>query len=199
MFIHILSLQHWPRVVALVFFSATSLIGLAQLVNASPGAHGPNGEHLDTSSNFAVSVNPKFESFTETFELLGELFEEQLVIYLHDFKSNVPVQGATIALESGNLSATAEYSDRLKAYSLTDQAMMALLNKEGEHEIVLTIMTDDNGDLLSAHLTNIPSHTSGEEHEEEHHHDLPWRTVFLSIAIFSFGFLLGRLRKGKQL
>lgn len=103
MFFNTLSLRFGQRATALVLFTVLSLVLLSQVVNASPGAHGPNGEHIDTSNKTAASVNPKFESFTESFELLGELFESQLLIYLHDFKTNAPVVGATIELESGEL------------------------------------------------------------------------------------------------
>ena len=85
---------------------------------ASPGAHGPNGEHLDTRTKAAASTNPKFESFTETFELAGELLENQLVIYLHDFKTNTPIADASIDLELGEMSASAEFSAQLQALSL---------------------------------------------------------------------------------
>jgi len=192
---NIFSLRNGQRVALLILLCATFILAFLQIANASPGAHGPDGEHLDTSNNVAVSLNPKFESFTETFELLGELFEDKLVIFLHDFKSNVPVQGATIELESGGVSASAEYSKSLKAYAITNQEMLELLSQEGEHEIVLTVMTDDNGDLLSANLVNSSSHTSNDEHEDDHHHHFPWWEVMLSIVIFGLGFLLGRLRK----
>ena len=191
----ILSLWNWQRLVVLVCACAATLFFSAQMVEASPGAHGPNGEHLDASNNIAVSENPKFESFTETFELLGELFEDQLVIYLHDFKSNTPVEGAVIELESGGLSSSIEYSELLKAYTLTNQEMFELLSKEGEHEIVLIVMTEDTGDLLSASLTNLSSHSPNDDHDEDHHHHFPWWAVFLSLVVFVSGYFLGRSRK----
>ena len=196
MFIYVLSLRNWRRASSSVVLAVAIFIVLSQSIYASPGAHGPNGEHLDTSYNAAVSTNPKFESFTETFEILGELFEDQLVVYLHDFKSNVPVEGATIELESGPISASAEYSELLKAYVLTNQKMIQLLNTEGEHDLVLTIMTEDSDDLLSATLVISAAH--GEhDHEEEHHHDFPWWTMGISILVFALGFFVGRLKKEK--
>ena len=188
MFFNTLSLRSLQRVTALIVCVVLSSLALSKMVNASPGAHGPNGEHLDTSNRVLASVNPKFESFTESFELLGELFDSQLVIYLHDFKSNAPIEGADIELESGELSANALYSDTLKAYVLTEQKMLELLNIEGEHEIVLTVMTQDNGDLLVANLTNLKStakvHTAdayinNDSHDDDHHH-IPWFEISLS-------------------
>ncbi len=195
---NIFSLRSCQCVAMLMLVCAAFILAFSDIAYASPGAHGPDGEHIDASNNVAVSLNQKFESFTETFEVLGELFDDKLVIYLHDFKSNVPVLDATIEIESGELSASAEYSKLLKAYALTNQEMLQLLSHEGEHEIVLTVMTDDNGDLLSANLTNPLSHASKSDHEENHHHHFRWWEVILSIVLFGLGFLLGRLRKEKK-
>lgn len=204
MLLNTLSLRNGQHVTAFVMFTVLSLLALSRVVNASPGAHGPNGEHLDTSIKIVASVNPKFESATESFELMGELLETQLVIYLHDFKSNVPIAGASIELESGELSSIAEYSDTLSAYVLTEQKMLELLNSEGEHEVVLTVMTQDNGDLLVANLNTTKVHTALDHTEDDHHHvheehhHIPWREILIALVVFISGFLLGRLNKGKK-
>jgi len=197
MFFNTLSLRYWQRVTAFIVCVVLTSLALSKMVSASPGAHGPNGEHLDTSKSVLASVNPKFESFTESFELLGELFDSQLLIYLHDFKTNTPIEGADIELESGELSAVAEYSDTLKAYVLTEQKMLELLNIEGEHEIVLTVMTQDNGDLLVANLNTTIAHIADEHHDDDHHH-IPWFEIFIAHLVFITGFLLGRINKEKK-
>lgn len=192
----ILSLRKWRSVAALAFISVFSTFALSLIAKASPGAHGPNGEHLDSRNVVLTSLNPKFETFTESFEMLGVLLESKLVIYLHDFKSNTPVKNASIELESGEFTAAADYSEELGTYSLTDQAMVELLNKTGEHEIVLTVMTEDNGDLLVGNLSNNRVEHTGVEAEEDHHHHFPWWAVTLSLGFFIGGFLLGRTTKG---
>jgi len=197
MFLNTLLLRCWQRVTAFILCVVLTSVVLSSMVYASPGAHGPNGEHLDTSNSVLASANPKFESFTETFELLGELFESQLVIYLHDFKTNVPIEGASIELESGQLSANTEYSDTLKAYLLTDQKMLELLNADGSHEIVLTIMTQGSGDLLVANLDITKAHTTNDHNNEDHHH-IPWFEIFIVLVVFCVGFLFGRINKGKK-
>lgn len=200
MFFNTLSLRIRQYASALKICVVLLLLTLSQVVNASPGAHGPNGEHLDTSSKVTATANPKFESFTESFELLGELYSSQLVIYLHDFKTNVPIERASIELESAELSATTEYSDTLKAYVLTEQKMLNRLHTEGEHEIVFTVMTEDNGDLLVATLNTINTkgaHAAEEQHIDDHHH-LPWFEIFSALAVFIAGFLLGHFKKEKK-
>lgn len=195
MFFNSLSLKNCQRITAIVLLFVMILLACLQVAYASPGAHGPNGEHLDSSNKVAASENPKFESFTESFELLGEVFQQQLVIYLHDFKSNIPVEGAAIDIESGELSASASYSDTLKAYTVTEQKMLEQLSSEGEHEIVLTVMSAGNDDLLVANLINSPAKKITTEHEEEHHHHFPWWQVIVSLTIFAAGFLFGRSNK----
>jgi hypothetical protein len=197
MFFNILSLRFGQRITVFVLFTVLLLFALPQVVNASPGAHGPNGEHLDTSNKTVSSVNPKFESFTESFELLGELLETKLVIYLHDFKSNEPIEDALVELESGELSSVAEYSDTLKAYVLTEKKLLELLNVEGEHEIVLTVMTQDNGDLLVANLDTTKLHTTIEQYDDDHHH-IPWLEIFIALVVLITGFVFGRISKEKK-
>lgn len=79
------------------------VVGLALVAApllSAPGAHGPNGEHLDTNPQRKTTSNPKFEAFTETFELVGELFDSYIQINLHDYVTNKPISGASIELET---------------------------------------------------------------------------------------------------
>lgn len=166
---------------------------------ASPGAHGPNGEHLETRTKVAASTNPKFESFTEIFELTGELLENQLIIYLHDFKTNTPIADASIDLELGEMTVGAEFSAQLQAYIVTEQILLTQLKQAGLHEIVMTILTEKNGDLLLANLENHQAVEKTDAHEnikhDDHHHDFPWVMVLLCIGVFVMGLFVGRLSK----
>lgn len=186
------------------FILALLLLSLVLITKAvaSPGAHGPNGEHLDTRTKVAASTNPKFESFTETFELAGELLENQLVIYLHDFKTNTPIADASIDLELGEITGTAEFSAQLQAYIVTEQALLTKLKQAGLHEIVMTILTEENGDLLVANLENVQAVESTDAHEnaehDDHHHDFPWLIVLLCIGVFVMGLFVGRLSKERK-
>lgn len=176
---------------ALILFSLTA--------QSSPGAHGPNGEHLDMEQSNQATQRPKFESFTESFELLGEVFSNELIIYLHDFESNRPVQSASIDVEVGSLTASATYDETQNRYIIDDNSIVNALNVSGEHEIIMTILTHDNGDLLVANfvMPQLDAHTNDAEHshEEEHHH-FPWWALGLSLIVFALGFLLGRKNKG---
>lgn len=179
---------------------ASALILLSLSAQSSPGAHGPNGEHLDMEQNNQATQRPKFESFTESFELLGEVFSNELIIYLHDFESNTPVQSASIDVEVGPLTASATYEEAQKRYIINDNSVVKALNVSGEHEVIMTIMTHDNGDLLVANfvMPQMDEHTNDAEysHDEEEHHHFPWWMLGLSVVVFALGFFVGRKNKG---
>jgi hypothetical protein len=189
------------RVRNILVVMVLSLVFITKSI-ASPGAHGPNGEHLETRTKVAASTNPKFESFTETFELTGELLENQLVIYLHDFKTNTPIADASIDLELGEMASSAEFSAQLQAYIVTEKILLTQLKQAGLHEIVMTILTEENGDLLVANLENHQALESTDAHEnaehDDHHHDFPWLIVLLCIGVFVIGLFVGRLSKERK-
>lgn len=197
----------YRRFASCAFFVRVSLLSLLASVflllsltaQSSPGAHGPNGEHLDMEQNNQATPRPKFESFTESFELLGEVFSNELIIYLHDFESNTPVQSASIDLEVGSLAASATYDKAQNRYIINDNGIVNALNVSGEHEVIMTIMTDDNGDLLVANfvMPQMNEHMSDAEHlhDVEHHH-FPWWALGLSVVVFALGFFFGRKNKG---
>lgn len=159
---------------------------------AAPGAHGPDGEHLDTEVHHQSTQNPKFESFTETFELVGELEEGQLVIHLHDYQTNIPVRNAAIEVESGSASAEASFSETNGIYIVTQQGLLDGIKARGEHQIILTVLTEEAADLMEATLIisedDQDEHHGHDEHgSDEHHHHFPWWAVGLAILCFLSG------------
>jgi len=139
------------RLYLLSFFALTTLM-LSISVQSSPGAHGPNGEHLNMEQKNQHTPRPKFEVFTESFELLGEVLSNELIVYLHDFETNTPIQFANIELETGTFVASARYDETQIRYIVNDVNFAAALNTAGEHEVIVTILTKDNGDLLVANF-----------------------------------------------
>ncbi len=192
---------------SLVFFArapllsllASLLLMLSLSVQSSPGAHGPNGEHLDMEKSNQPTLRPKFETFTESFELLGEVFSNELIIYLHDFKTNTPIQFASIDLDVGALAVSATYDEAENRYIVNDDKFINALNVSGEHEVIATVLTEDSGDLLVANFVmpeaNTQSGDAEHSHDEAHHH-FPWWALGLSIVVFAIGFFLGHKNKG---
>lgn len=185
--------------VLLLSLLISALLILSLSVQSSPGAHGPNGEHLDMEQSNQPTQRPKFETFTESFELLGEVFSNELIIYLHDFETNTPIQSASIGLEVGALAASASFDEAQNRYIVKDDDFINALNASGEHEVIATIITEDNGDLLVANFVmpeaNAKSGNTEHSHNEEHHH-FPWWALGLSIVVFALGFFFGRKNKG---
>ncbi|KZN37908.1 hypothetical protein N480_14285 [Pseudoalteromonas luteoviolacea S2607] len=188
-------LQTMVSALLLILFTSNFIVFSLQ---ASPGAHGPNGEHLDTNNQAQALVNPKFEGFTEAYELVGELLDNQLIIYLHDFKTNIPVKNASIELDLDGQVAQANFSEQLGAYSLSKQALLGKLQQPSIHEIILTITTEESGDLLFVNLDNSKVHTAELSHGDEEHVHFPWHMFVVALAVFAGGVLLGRQMKGSK-
>ena len=141
---------------------------------AAPGAHGPNGEHLAGPVVTNTQLAPRFETFSEQFELLAELYDDRLVLHLHHYASNQPVADASLELESAGLTAQARYDSEAGNYEITEPALLQLLQQPQQHELVLTVLTAEHADLLLASFqpsqTATP-HASEHEHDHDHQHE----------------------------
>ena len=155
-------------------------MALLLLVNlpaaAGPGAHGPNGEHLDAPTTArAVSALPRVEAHTEAFELVAELRVSELVILVDRYESNEPVLGAKLEVETGALKAVAAFRAEQGDYAVTDAAMLTALANSGEHGLVFTLVAGSDSDLLDGTLvvaTKTPAGaTAGSDHGHAHGSD----------------------------
>jgi hypothetical protein len=115
---------------------------------AAPGAHGPNGEHLDGPTAMrAASALPHVEAKSEAFELIAELRAGELAILVDRYDTNEPVLGAKLEVESGSLKAVAAFRAEQGDYVVTDAAMLKALAAPGEHALVITLL---DGTLIGA-------------------------------------------------
>lgn len=158
---------------------------------AAPGAHGPDGEHLDIplSSQSSATTAPRFESQTETFELVGRMRGGELTILINRFETNEPVLGATVEVESGALTAQARFDEVTGGYAIDDSALIGALAMPGEHPLVITVLAGPDADLLDGTLTvTSPAALDGQPHRHGHSHDAlrdpwPWLTLLLTVAL----------------
>jgi hypothetical protein len=127
------------------------LVGAA---SASPGSHGPNGEHLDShqADPSAASSAPRLEAQSELFELVGRLSGGEFSLLIDRFATNEPVLKAEVEVESGQLKAKARFHEDLGDYAVDDPAMLKLLATPGEHPVVVTIVAGQDSDLLNGVL-----------------------------------------------
>jgi hypothetical protein len=147
------SLSLWPglRRGAL----AMALGALSPWSAAAPGAHGPNGEHLDAPASNAAqpaTAQPRFEARTESFELVGTFASGELSMLIDRFETNEPVLNAQVEVESGSLKAKAAFRADHGDYAVQDKAMMALLAKPATHALVITVLAGQESDLVDATL-----------------------------------------------
>lgn len=157
------------------------LIGGLTPVLAGPGAHGPNGEHLDgPATPRAASSLPRVEAQSEAFELVAELRASELAILVDRYQSNEPVLGASLEVESGPLKAVAVFRAEPGDYVVSDAAMLKALAAPGEHGLVFTLVAGQDADLLDGTLVTpaggnaatSSSHDHGHAHgADDHDHD----------------------------
>lgn len=174
------------------------LLNLNTTAWAAPGAHGPNGEHLDAPTSAAMaSTLPRLEAKSEVFELVAELRASELVILVDRFETNEPVLGAKLEVESGGLKAVAAFRAEQGDYAVTDAAMLKALAAPGEHGLVFTLVAGADSDLLDGTLIAAAGRATAAEsdhghgHDDHgHHHELE-RAAWIGGGIASLGLLGG--------
>lgn len=120
---------------------------------AAPGAHGPNGEHLDgPAQNGAGTAAPRVEAKSELFELVATLSGGELSILVDRYETNEPVLNARLEVEAGPHKATAKFHGDLGDYAVDDPAFLKALERTGEHALVFTVAAGQQTDLLDGTL-----------------------------------------------
>ena len=138
---------------------------------AAPGAHGPNGEHLDgpTTMRDAAAL-PRVEAKSETFEMVAELRASELAIVVDRFETNEPVLDAKLEVESGTLKAVAAFRAEQGDYVVTDAAMLKALAAPGEHGLVFTLVAGKDSDLLDGTLVGAAGRVVATAATDDHGH-----------------------------
>lgn len=150
------------------FIALVFLIAVGGFARAAPGAHGPDGEHLDADHlvEGRASSAPRFEARSETFELVGRLQGGELSMLVNRYESSEPVLDAKVEIESGNTRAVAKFHSDMGDYAVDDAAFLEALSKEGEHALLITIVAGPDSDLLDGKLTVGPA-DHGHAHDQE--------------------------------
>jgi hypothetical protein len=167
--------------------AAAALVAAALLAlpaQAGPGAHGPNGEHLDgpAATQAASRAVPRMETHSEAFELVATLAGGELSLLIDRFDTNEPVLAATVEIEFEGHSAKAKFHEDHGDYAVADEAFLKALSAPGEHALVFTITAGEQADLLDGVLKVSPEgaaaaegHRHGHDHAggaaDDHDHD----------------------------
>lgn len=172
-----MSAPHLLRAACLM--AALGLTGMAQ---AGPGAHGPNGEHLDGPATTVSpqAAAPRIEAHSEAFELVATWQGGQLSAWVDRYETNTPVLGATLEAEVGGLKATGQFRPEQGDYVFTDPKLLAALAQPGQHPLVFTLVAGADSDLLDGVLDTRSAqarHDGDDEHgdHDEAAHDHPER------------------------
>ncbi|MCY4745764.1 hypothetical protein NYO99_12340 [Pelomonas sp. UHG3] len=181
---------------------AASLLALPVL--AAPGAHGPNGEHLDAPTTTAAGgkASPRIEAQSELFEIVGTLAGGELSLLIDRFATNEPLLKAEVEVESGGLKAKAKFHADIGDFSVDDAALLKKLSTPGEHALVITVLAGDDTDLLDGVLrvtqaVSDADHAHGDD-DHDHAHGTRWGRWALGGAAVAvaLGGLAWRRRQG---
>lgn len=111
-------------------------------------AHGDEDHGDAAKAPVAPTVRAlRVEAASESFELVGQLQGDKLVIHLDRFATNAPVTGAKVDVEGGPLKLV-KAIERDGVYTVP----AAGLNAPGTHALVFTIQAGDATDLLTGDL-----------------------------------------------
>lgn len=147
---------------------------------AAPGAHGPNGEHLDGSDGHAHrDAGPRVEAFTESFELVGRLQGGELSILIDRYESNEPVLNGKLEVDFNGLKALAKFHADHGDYAVDDESMLKALARPGKHSLLFTLTTNNESDLLEGTLI-VPTDVEIDGHA---HFPWAWSAVGLLIVV----------------
>jgi hypothetical protein len=148
------------KFISLIFTAMLSASGAI----AGPGAHGPNGEHLDAPAGHVHNGGgPRIETFTETFELVAHLEADELSILVDRYATNEPVLNGVLEVEYKGIKAPATFHADHGDYAVTDPRLLKALAVPGKHALVFTLAAGEDSDLLEGTLEvgNDDTHSHG--------------------------------------
>ncbi|MGJ7580097.1 hypothetical protein ACSFA3_07935 [Variovorax sp. RHLX14] len=163
------SIHFFQRLCALPMLMLLCIVALA-----APGAHGPNGEHLDAPAQQTAAAGgntPRFETKSETFELVGTLRGDELSMLVNRFETSEPVLDAKVEVESGDMKAVARFHADFGDYSVDDAAFLKAMKAPGEHALVITVVAGAESDLLDGTLRVGGGQAAGQVDAHGHAHE----------------------------
>lgn len=167
---------------------------------SAPGAHGPNGEHLDAPTMVRhASTSPHVEAKSDLFELVATLGGGNLSVVVDRYETNEPVLNAALEVESGDIKAKATFRADHGDYVFNDPKLLALLGSPGEYGLVFTLIAGGDTDLLDGTLVvsadrlaaakDDHGHAHGDG-DHGHGHDLE-RAAWIGAGVATLGLISG--------
>ncbi|USX14514.1 hypothetical protein NHH88_01565 [Oxalobacteraceae bacterium OTU3CAMAD1] len=173
--------------------SALLLLALALPALAAPGAHGPNGEHLDgPATSSATGTAPRVETFSELFELVGNLSGGELSILIDRYDTNEPVLNGKLEVQYKDMKAQAKFHNDIGDYAIDDEKFLKALAAPGKHALLFTFVAGGESDLLEGTLE-----VTAAAHDDHDDHGGRWRWWWLLAipALAVPAFIVARARR----
>lgn len=122
---------------AIFLLCTVALVGLAA----------PTVRALETPTQLPVVT-----ADSESFELVGRLEAEGLVIFVDRAASNQPVLNASLEVEQAGQKTIASFRPAFGDYLIADANWLKTLRQPGEYALAFTLQASDEADLLAADL-----------------------------------------------
>jgi len=133
----------------IVRFACVAAAWLAAiLITTSVTLAGPGHDHGPAAAGAAAPASPRVTATSDTFELVGIVEGEVLVVYLDRFATNEPITGATITISLNGTALKAEPQP-----NGTYELAAPILKAPGLVEVVAEIEAGGSSDLLVGALT----------------------------------------------
>jgi len=150
--------------VRLFFLSLLFVLPLS--LTASPGAHGPNGEHLDgpAAGNASSDGRPRAEGYSELFEFVAHLEPGALTMMMNVYETNEPVDGADVEIEFNGIKDKAKFNPVTGVYRFESAKLIEALSVPGKHPLAFNVTKGDDFDIVPGTLVvgaNTHEHAGG--------------------------------------
>ncbi|GJD80749.1 efflux RND transporter periplasmic adaptor subunit [Methylobacterium gregans] len=130
------------------FVAALRAVALLAAVLVGPALAHEGHDHGAASPSVSKTIAPRGEALSDAFELVAIPRDGTLTLFLDSFRTNEPVPGATIEVET---------PDGPKVATATTDGGYALpapwLSRPGRHELVATVTAGEDVDVLTVAVT----------------------------------------------
>lgn len=138
-------------------------IACGVLMVAASAAAGPGHDHGEEATRRSTGLKaPRFATHTESFEVVGVVEGEKLVLYLDYYDSNEPVTNAKVEVESGPFKAIAQLEPERGAYTVPSEPF----RQAGSHPLQIAVVAGTVTDLLGADLVVPEAHTDADHAQD---------------------------------
>lgn len=168
---------------------------------ASPGPHGPGGEHLNEASegHTHIDAGPRIATFNDTFELVGQVQGNELSILIDRYVTNEPVLDGKLEIRFKDIMVPARFHVDHGDYAVDDAHLLKALAAPGKHTLTFLFATGAERAVLEGTLdvADLHDHDSlAHENRDGHGPTLVvWGSGGVLIAVVLSAMAIGLARR----